>query len=190
MRRVLLLLPALAGFGAPAFADDPLPHYVRTGSDLACQQEAGKTAANDTPCLAIGDVQIGMRRSRIEFRLGKPVQTIEADGRTYYGYALNWSNAGQALNASHQVLTSAMVSYDAQGTADSLQIAGEPWDGAWRFCGLTLGDSASALRTRLGEPLQTGPGDAGATVLSYGPSVAIGLRNDRISSIRIAKSGA
>ena len=48
------------------------------------------------PCLAIGDVQIGMRRSRIEFRLGKPVQTIEASGRTY-GYSLSWSNAGQAL---------------------------------------------------------------------------------------------
>jgi hypothetical protein len=190
IRRIALLLPALAAFAAPAFAAESWPHFVRTGDTLVCQAAADKPATDSTPCLKIGEMAIGTRRTTAEFRLGKPVQTIQMGGETFFAYPLVYSNEGEGLSADHFAATSATVSYAADRTISSFQVKGKPISHAWQFCGLGLGDSEAALRARLGDPLATNAGsEPGATVFSYGDSIAIGVSDGKISSIRIAKSG-
>src|SRR5581483_3036790 len=95
MRRFALLLLVTAGFVTPALADDPWPHFVRSGDGLVCEAQAGKPAADNMPCLKIGAMAVGTKRSTAEFRLGKPVQTIKVDEQIFYAYPLVFSNEGQ-----------------------------------------------------------------------------------------------
>lgn len=181
MRRIALLLPALAGLATPALAGEPWPHFVRTGDDFVCQSAVGKPAADDKPCLAIGPLAVGMRRRALELVLNKPVQEDKVGGHDYFGYVIGGNDPAQMDTAS--------LTFAADGTADSIQLTGEPMQPHWTFCGLELGASEATLRARMGEPLQTGPSNMpNTTTWSYGPSIAFGVRAGKIDFIHISKT--
>ena len=179
----------LASFAAPAraaAADDPFPHFVRNEMTISCQNADGKAAASEADCMRIGPLHIGMRKRQIEAMLDKPLQETRQNGVTYDGYALVISGA-QQLGELRLLQTSATVTYDADGNANSIEINGAPWPAHWRFLGLTLGDSDEAVRGRLGEPITTGRGSAPDSVIwSYGPSIAFDIQGGKIQSIHLS----
>jgi hypothetical protein len=188
--------PLVAGFLAVATlaslplralaAEDPFPHFVRNEMTISCQAADGKIAASEADCMRIGPLHVGMRKRQVEALLDKPLQETKQNGITYFGYSIVMSG-GKELGSPRQLLTSATVTYDADGKANSIQIGGAPWPGRWSFLGLTLGDNDEAVRARLGEPIATGPGAAPGTVIwSYGPSIAFDLAGRKIQSIHLS----
>ncbi|HKX63839.1 MAG TPA: hypothetical protein VJM78_00915 [Rhizomicrobium sp.] len=184
-RYILFLAPVLA---APAQADDyadPMPHYVRAGGGFACVTEKadfdrGQAERRDM-CLHIGPLFVGMPRKDAENALGQPIDSMDAGARKAFAYLLQRDGPGNMISY-------AVIMYDDDNRATSVQITGRPWPGSWQFCGLTLGSSQAAAAARLGAPLQTGNSDqAGTTVWDYSPwTFSFEIKDGVVSSIRLA----
>jgi hypothetical protein len=177
----------LAGLPAMAAAtDDAFPHFVRSEMTVACLQADGKAAASDADCMRIGPLHVGMRKRQVEALLDQPLQESKQNGVTFYGYAIV-INGAKELGDVRQLMTSATVTYDGAGNANSIEINGAPWPARWSFQGLSLGDSDEAVRAQLGEPIATGRGSQPGTVIwSYGPAIAFDIGGGKIQSIHLS----
>ena len=193
MRRLpifAVLLLALCGASAAADFGDPLPRYERDGNGFACRMNKADFVATtalhwdvDQPCMRIGPLYVGMPRADFEKILGSPDQDVTANGRENFVYVVH-------RNHVQEVKTFVAVTFAQDGTADSIQLTGQPWPNAWQFSGLTLGNSDDALRARLGDALKIEPSDeAGTLIWAYRPwTFSFEVHDKRISSIRAAKS--
>lgn len=181
----LILLAA----GAPAFADqkysDPMPRYERNGGGFSCRMSAQdfekSEAAQRDVCMRVGPLSILMNREEVEKVLGAPTTRQKLGDREAFMYALQSDDT-------RLVVTYVVLTYGAAGRVQSIQLTGNLWAGAWKFCGLTLGDSSEALKGRLGPPKQVETSDdPGAEQWSYRPwEFSFEVKQDRISSIRVA----
>jgi hypothetical protein len=107
---------------------------------------------------------------------------VPAGAHQAFAYRLQ-SDAAGVMN------TYAVFVYGDDGRADSVQVTGVPWPGAWTFAGLTLGALQATVANRLGAPMQTQKtGDAGTVQWNYGPwTFSFEIKDGVVSSIRIAK---
>jgi len=184
---------ALLVFGAPGAhatqfvkPSDPMPHYERVGSGFACHQSADDYRAAEKAqrdaCLRLGQLYVGMSRHDLEGMIGEPVTSVFGKGRTYFDYVLQSDMDGNAV-------TYLLVAYTPGDMTSVLQLTGAAWPGAWRFAGLTLGDSESALQQRLGEALAYETSDEAGTIeWSYTPwTFSFEIHDRVISSIRLSE---
>jgi hypothetical protein len=176
-----MILPA----SSADFAD-PLPRYERAGNGFGCHMDKadfqkGEKEKRDV-CLRIGILFAGMARSDAEALLGKPVESMPSGARQAFAYSLQTDNTGL-------MVTYAVLTYQDDGRADSIQLTGQPWKGGWQFCGLTLGSSEAAATARLGSPLQTEKTDQPNTLQwNYSPwTFSFEVSAGAVTSIRIAE---
>ena len=164
---------------------DPIPRYERAGAGFACRMSKQDFTQAETEkrdvCLHIGPLFIGMKRTDAEGLLGKPVASVPVGAREALAYRLQDDATGH-MN------TYVVFTYDTDSRADSVQLTGAPWPGAWQFTGLTLGAAQAAVTARLGSPIQTQKSDdPGAAQWSYSPwTFSFEVKDGVVSSIRIA----
>jgi hypothetical protein len=187
-RILSLALTAFAALAASSAAsyDDPTPRFQREGNAFSCHMNTPDYRTSEAEdrdvCLRIGPFHTGTTRAEIETLLGSPVKTAQTNSGDFFAYRLQ-------SNASGEMTTYLVASYSAEGKATSLQLTGAPWDGAWPFCGITLGTPEARVVERMGEPLQIDVSDdPGAKQWSYSPwTFSFEIKNGVVSSIRIAQ---
>jgi hypothetical protein len=160
----------------------------RAGAGFSCEttkaqldwaQKYGVSA--DAQCGRIGPLWLMMSRADAEKLLGSPVDKKTIEGKDYFVYSLQG-------DASGQMTTYAVLSYDTAGSASTLQVTGEPWSGAWSFADIKLGDSDKVVIDRVGEAHGVSPSDEADTVVwNYLPwTFSFEVKNRRVSSMRVA----
>jgi hypothetical protein len=182
----------LVGSMSCAFAQplkDGKPKLLREGWGFACELTAEQgdfdrknAISADAVCGQVGPLWLGMSRAEAESVLGKPTdQKIVGEG-TFYVYSLR-SDASAGMTAY------AVLSYNTQGRAATIQITGEKWPAAWTFADIKLGDTDEAVVARLGEPHNKSPSELPSTVLwDYLPwTFSFEITDHHVSSIRVAE---
>ena len=186
MACVVIAVPVVAR--SQTAPTDPLPRYERAGAGFACRmrpedfRKIENNAAADAPCLRIGPIALYMARSDIEAMLGGPNTSVMSNGHTYYFYGLQTGSA-------QAVTTYVLIEYADSGRPTSVQLTGDPWRGAWRFSGITLGDPEHSVISRLGQAKQEQPSeDAGAKLWTYSPwQFSFEVKNGVVTSIRVGQ---
>lgn len=188
----LALVVALGSISLPLrAAAPPAPHgppkLMRQGWGFACGQakdlQAQKSGTNSVAaCAQVGPLQLGMDRSVAEKLLGQ--STIEKSfGNTLlYVYALQ-------LDETKHMITYAVIGYDSNRRITSIQLTGVPWEGAWSFADIKLGDSGKSVVARLGEPHGVSPGSEKGTLLwDYLPwTFSFEVKGPVVSTIRVSE---
>ena len=130
-------------------------------------------------CIQIGPLTPGMQRADLEKVLGKPAQSGEAKSEKYFAYGLQYK--GDTAN------TYAVVFYSPDGHANTIQVTGDAWPAAWKFSGLTLGDSQESVTAILGQPMRTQPSEEPGTVVwDYSPwTFSLEIKGGKLSSVRL-----
>jgi hypothetical protein len=184
---LLLLTVAVPAMAAEPGTGAAVPEYRRTAGGFTCAiaapatfGAARQTIVRDTECRKVGPLAIGMLRADAEMSLGMPSDMQMTGGNQYFLYGLKAGADGMPV-------TYAVIAYDYDGKTVIIQLTGEAWDGAWRFNGITLGDTEQAVLDKLGAAFLLRRSNVTDAVLwSYAPwPFTIELTAGIVTAIRI-----
>ena len=193
---ILVALALTAGATAPRAQSGPPPklmdgEFELAGGVLTCRAvslspkiTAELLAKMQTqPCLHIGDVSVGHARQTVEGMLGQPYGApVRQEGDlTVLLYLLKAADPSQGKEPFYAITYKGII-------ASEVQLSGPASTPPVGFAGIKLGDPASTVTARVGQPARREPVPAnGADLWIYDPHlISFELSNGVVSSIKIA----
>lgn len=144
---------------------------------IACVSKEGNAGPNN--CLNFKKIDMNTTRTEIESMFGEPYQVVEQEGVDNFVYLV----PDQEQDSPYFV-----IMYDEDETPKMLQLTGNIIDDEYAFSGIRLGDAATYIRKRLGEPSRTTEVENGLLLWDYSPfPISFELKGGRVYSIRLSQ---